>query len=171
MEINELLRELYGRIGEHIDEALDGVEVDLLAEPPAPGANTIGWLVWHLTRVQDHHISELLDEPQLWVTDGWAAKFGLEADPDNTGYGHTATEVESIRPESVELLQDYYGAVWGRTAAFLTHTSAADLDRVVDTCWDPPVTLAVRLISVADDDIMHAGQATYARGILERRAG
>ena len=44
----------------------------------------------------------------------------------------------------------------------------ADLDRVVDERWDPPVTLGVRLVSVADDDIQHAGQAAFVRGLLGR---
>ena len=46
----------------------------------------------------------------------------------------------------------------------------ADLDRVVDEHWDPPVTLAVRLVSVIDDATQHAGQAAYASGILSRTA-
>jgi hypothetical protein len=43
------------------------------------------------------------------------------------------------------------------------------LDRVVDTRWDPPVTLAVRLVSVISDDLQHVGQAAFVRGIAERR--
>ena len=43
------------------------------------------------------------------------------------------------------------------------------LDRIVDTRWDPPVTLGVRLVSIADDDIQHAGQAAYVKGLLQRR--
>jgi hypothetical protein len=45
----------------------------------------------------------------------------------------------------------------------------ADLDRVVDDSWDPPVTLGVRLISVLSDDLQHAGQAALVRGCEERR--
>ena len=43
----------------------------------------------------------------------------------------------------------------------------ADLDRVVDEDWDPPVTLGVRLVSIADDGLQHLGQAAYARGQLQ----
>ncbi len=53
-----------------------------------------------------------------------------------------------------------------RTAEFVAGLSAADLDRVVDESWDPPVTLGVRLVSVVDDDAQHAGQAAYVRGLL-----
>jgi hypothetical protein len=37
----------------------------------------------------------------------------------------------------------------------------------VDTRWDPPVTLGVRLVSVISDDLQHAGQAAYAAGLLK----
>ncbi|MCU1366503.1 MAG: chorismate synthase [Ilumatobacteraceae bacterium] len=166
MDIDALLIELHGRIAEHVGEALDGLDPALLTKSPAPGANTIGWLIWHLTRVQDHHVSELLDEEQLWVTADWAQHFGVDPDPQNTGYGHEPDEVAAIQPDGVDVLRDYYAAVAKRTEALLARTTSSDLERVVDRRWDPPVTLGVRLISVFDDDIMHAGQATYLRGLL-----
>ena len=169
MEINALLIELYGRITEHVDEVLDGIDPDLLGVSPVPGTNPIGWLVWHLTRVQDHHVSELLDTEQIWITGDWAKEFGVPADPHNLGYGHDAAEVAAIKPRSIEVLRDYYAAVASRTRPLLEGATAADLDRIVDERWDPPVTLGVRLVSIADDDIMHAGQAAYLRGLLERR--
>lgn len=45
--------------------------------------------------------------------------------------------------------------------------TAADLERVVDTNWDPPVTLGVRLVSVLSDDLQHVGQAAYLRGLRQ----
>jgi uncharacterized damage-inducible protein DinB len=169
MDISVLLRELYGRIDEHVDEVLDGLDPALLGVAPAPGTNPIGWLLWHLTRVQDHHVAELLDEAQIWVTGGWAEQFGVTPDPRNTGYRHDAADVAAIRPRDLDALRGYHAAVAARTRTLLERTTADDLDRVVDTRWDPPVTLGVRLVSIADDDIMHAGQAAYARGLLERR--
>ena len=53
-----------------------------------------------------------------------------------------------------------------RTVAHLAGLSEADLDRVVDERWDPPVTLGVRLVSVISDDLQHAGQAAYLRGLV-----
>src|SRR5919206_22113 len=74
-----------------------------------------------------------------------------------------------VRPESADVLVAYYGAVAERTTAFLDTLTEADLDRVVDERWDPPVTLGVRLVSVADDDLEHVGQAAYVRGVLRAR--
>ena len=149
--------ELYGRIPPLARRAVEGVAPERLTEPPGPGANPIAWLVWHLARIQDHHVAELLGEDQLWVTGDWAPRFGLEPDPSNTGYGHTADDVASVRPERPEALLEYLEAVQSRTRSFLETLTAQALDRVVDRRWDPPVTLGVRLVSVADDALQHCG--------------
>ena len=170
MDVRGLLVELFGRVPGHVEEAVAGLSPEQLVTVPEPGCNPVGWLVWHLTRVQDDHLAELLGEEQVWVGDGgWPARFGLEPDPMNTGYGHTPAEVAAVRPVNAEALTGYYQAVAARTDAFLGRVTAADLDRVVDDRWDPPVTLGVRLVSVADDDIQHAGQARYVSGLLARR--
>ncbi|SDH95043.1 mycothiol transferase [Agrococcus jejuensis] len=166
MDAIALLHELYGRIPGEVRRAVEGLTPEQLVARPADGANTIGWLVWHLTRVQDHHVSELLDEPQLWQSGDWAASFGLDADPHDTGYGHDAADVARVRPASADAALAYFDAVHARTTAYLATLAPADLDRVVDERWDPPVTLGVRLVSIADDDVQHAGQAAYARGLL-----
>jgi hypothetical protein len=168
MDERELLEELFGRIPEHVHRAVDGLSAADLVQAPAPGANTIGWLVWHLTRVQDHHVSELLGSEQVWTTSPWPPRFGLESDPDDTGYGHRPDDVARVRPDGSEALIGYYESVAARTAQLLAEVTADDLDRVVDERWDPPVTLGVRLVSIADDDIQHAGQAAYLRGLLGR---
>lgn len=143
-----------------------GVDLDRLTEPPVRGRNSIAWLIWHLARVQDHHIAELLGAGQIWETGDWAARFGLDPDPGNTGYGHTPEQVATVRPDSPDVLLEYLDAVMARTSTLLEGLAPADLDRIVDRRWDPPVTLGVRLVSVADDDLQHAGQAAYVRGLL-----
>lgn len=168
MDVAELLLDLYGRTPPLADEAVSGLTLEQLQWQPDPDANTIAWLIWHLARIQDDYVAEMSGEgDQLWVTDGWAGKFGLEPDPNNHGYGHTSDEVLSVRPESPEVLLDYLRAVDERVRAYLATLTADDLDRVIDTNWDPPVTLGVRTISIADDSLQHVGQAAYLRGLVD----
>ena len=168
MDANALLLELYGRVAPLVAAACDGLDQESLTTEPAAGGNTIGWLLWHLSRVQDHHLGELLDETQLWERDDWAEQFGLDSDPDNTGYGHSPAEMAAVRPLGPDAIVGYHDAVWQRTRDYLGSLDVAQLDDVVDDAWDPPVTLGVRLISVADDSLQHAGQAAYVRGLIER---
>lgn len=166
MDVGGLLLELYGRIPPLVRDAVDGLDVGQLTTPPAPGANSIGWLVWHLTRVQDHHVAELSDTTQIWAEDDWAGRFGLEPDPSNIGYGHSVADTLAVRPDGPDALVGYFAAVDGRTRPILERLTPNDLERVVDRRWDPPVTLGVRLVSIADDSLQHLGQAAYLRGLL-----
>ncbi|MFI5041167.1 MAG: DinB family protein [Acidimicrobiales bacterium] len=166
MDVASLLLELYDRIPPLAAQAVDGVPLDRLLERPAPAVNSIAWLVWHLIRVQDHHVAELTGDDQLWVTGDWAPRFGLAPDPNNTGYGHSPDQVAAVRPQDARALLDYLGAVMARTRTMLEGLTPPDLDRVVDRRWDPPVTLGVRLVSIADDSLQHAGQAAFLKGLL-----
>lgn len=169
MDVAALLTELYGRIPPLAERAVGGLPPERLAESPGPGRNTIAWLVWHLARVEDSHIAELGVGDQLWATGDWAGRMGLAADPHDTGYGHTPEQVAAVQPPDGDVLLDYLDAVSARTDEYLAGLSPDDLDGVVDRRWDPPVTLGVRLVSVADDCLQHAGQAAYVRGLLEAR--
>ncbi|HEY1739998.1 MAG TPA: DinB family protein [Acidimicrobiia bacterium] len=166
MDVRDLLLDLYGRVPPLAREAVDGLDVAHLRERPASGANPIAWLVWHTARVQDHHVSELIDAEQLWVANGWAKRFGLDADPGNTGYGHTPDQVAEVCPERPDVLLDYLDATQQRATGYIATLDPADLDDIVDRRWDPPVTRGVRLVSVADDSLQHVGQAAYVRGLL-----
>ncbi|WP_433295855.1 mycothiol transferase [Actinoplanes sp. CA-030573] len=166
MNAKDILTEGLGRIPDLVHTAVHDLTPDQLRWSPAPGANSIGWLVWHLTRVQDDHVADLIGDEQIYLTGDWAPRFGLKADPSDTGYGHRPNQITQVVPESAQVLEDYYRAVHERTLSYIAGLSEADLDRVVDTAWDPPVTLGVRLVSVIDDDAQHAGQAAYVRGLL-----
>ncbi len=168
MDAKAPLLDLYGRMPPLARESVHGLSADRLTAQVAPGTNPIAWLVWHLTRVQDAYLSEFLGSDQVWVGEGRAAGFGLEPDPMNHGYGHTEEQVLAVRPESGEVLLDYLDAVHERMCSYVGDLTESDLDRVVDEGYDPPVTLGVRLISIADDGLQHVGQAAYVRGILDR---
>lgn len=166
----ELLAESFGRVVENGAAAVDGLgPEDLVRRPTSAGgdANPIAWLVWHAARVQDDHVAEVAGREQVWTGEGWARRFDLPLDDAETGYGHGPEEVARVRADA-DLLAGYLRAVHDRSVSFLEGLGPADLDRVVDERWDPPVTLGVRLLSVADDGAQHVGQAAYVRGLLGR---
>ena len=162
----ELLKDAFTRVVESVEGVVDGLTEDQLATRPRPDANSIAWLVWHLSRVQDDHVAEVADVEQVWTSQGYADRFGLPFDVAATGYGHSSADVGQVRA-SAELLTSYARAVHDQTLSFLEGVTETDLDRIVDRRWDPPVTLGVRLVSVVNDDTQHVGQAAYVRGLLD----
>jgi len=164
----DLLVDAFGRIRETVHDIVTGLTPDQLAFRVDGDANSIAWLVWHLTRIQDDHIAGVAETEQIWMSGGWVERFGLPFHPQAHGYGHSSADVAAVRV-SAELLSRYYDEVHERAMRFATGVADADLPRVVDDYWDPPVTLGVRLVSVISDDLQHAGQAAFRRGVIERR--
>ena len=162
----DLLTDAFGRIREVVHEAVDGLTPEQLAFQPGPAANSIAWLVWHLTRIQDDHVAGVAGKGQVWTAESWADRFGLPLSPADHGYGHSADQVAVVRVKSGELLTAYHDAVYEQTLRYVRHLDDADFTRIVDRSWDPPVTLGVRLVSVISDDLQHAGQAAYLRGLI-----
>ena len=164
---NELLSEAFSRVRAVVHSVLMDASIEALTYRADADANTTAWLVWHLTRVQDGHIAELVGEEQVWVSGGWVERFDLPFDAAATGYGQGADDVADVRADA-ELLGLYYDAVHTRTLDYLMTLGDADFARIVDASWNPPVTLLVRLVSILSDDLQHAGQASYVRGLATR---
>ncbi len=176
MDAITVLEDLFGRIGPTATRAVDGLGEDALTARVDPGANTIAWLAWHLARGQDAQVAGAVGRDQVWTRDGWdqvwtrdgwARRFDLPFDDGATGYGQSADDVARVRARD-DLLLGYVHAVQVESRDVLSSLTADDLDRIVDEAWDPPVTLGVRLVSVAVDALEHVGQAAYLRGVLER---
>ena len=168
MTVADVLVDAFSRVQDSVHGALDGIDPDDLVLRIDRAANPIGWLIWHLTRVEDDHVAKAAQIEQVWTARGFADRFKLPYDVDALGYGQSSEEVGKFNVRSVDLLLGYQDAVHEQTIRYVKGLSDDDLDRVVDKRWDPPVTLGVRLISVISDCLQHAGQAAYVRGVASR---
>jgi Protein of unknown function (DUF664) len=164
----DILVDAFGRVRQIVHNVVRGLTPAQLSRRVDGEANSIAWLVWHLTRIQDDHVADAANAEQVWTSDRWADRFALPFDVSATGYGHSSDDVAAVRVESGGLLAAYHDAVYERTLRFVTALSDGDLDRIIDESWDPPVSLGVRLVSVISDDLQHAGQAAFVRGMVER---
>ena len=169
MHIRDLLLDAFGRIDEEVRRTLEGLDKDQLSFRPNEQSNSIAWLAWHLTRVQDDHMSDLAGRPQAWLAEGWHARFDKPANAGDTGFGDSPGDVAALRPESAQVLVDYFTVVHRRSLEYLRGLEPSDLDRELDEPWDPPVTVGVRLVSVIADCLQHVGQMAYIRGLIENR--
>lgn len=164
MSANELLIDGFGRVREIVHDVLDGLTQEDLDYRVGRSANSIGWLIWHLTRVQDDHIAAAGGLEQVWLSQGWAERCGLPLDPADIGYGHSSDQVAVVRLNR-DLLAGYHDATYEQTVAFVSDLTDADMATIVDDRWNPPVTMAVRVVSVLVDDLEHAGQAAFVKGL------
>lgn len=158
MTTADALVDAFGRIRGVVHHVAKGLTSEQLAFRPDAEANSIGWLLWHLTRIQDDHVAAVQDAEQVYISDGWVDRFNLPFEDSATGYGQSSDDVSAIKVESAQLLIGYHDAVYERTAGYVSGLRDADLGLIVDERFDPPVTLGARLVSVIADGLQHAGQ-------------
>lgn len=165
--LRSIVTDHFERIRELVHSLTDGLTPAVATWRPDPDANSMAWLIWHLSRVQDSHVAGLTDTEQVWISGGFQQRFGLPFPPEAHGYGQSSADVAAVRTDA-GLLEAYHVAVHEACLTFASSVTAESLSRVVDTNWDPPVTAAVRLVSLLGDCLQHAGQAAYVRGMAGR---
>lgn len=167
----DLLLDCFGRIREGVAEVLDGLSPEELLWRPDAEANHIAWLVWHTSRGQDEQVAHLAGETSVWRSGDWPERFALPYSPKTIGYGMSSADVGRFPAVDPELFEQYQDAVHELSVRTVKELQSADYARVIDKRWDPPVTIAVRLVSIIEDCQKHLGQAEYVRGLVERRRG
>jgi hypothetical protein len=167
MTSSDVLVDAFERIRDAVHPAVNALSLEELAFRPDPESNSIAWLAWHLTRVQDDRVAGLTGREPVWTANGWFDRFGLPLDPSDTGFGHDPATVAVVIADASSLL-GYFEDVHSRTLEVLGSLTESDLARVLDATWDPPETVSSRLVAVVVDDLQHVGQAAYVRGIVQR---
>ena len=163
----DLLADAFERIRVGVQRVTEGLDQPALVYRPGPAANSIAWLLWHTSRVQDDHVSEIAGVPQAYIAEGFADTLGLPADPADTGYGHSSDQVAAVQPDDPSILVAYHDAVTRRSLDYLASIDTEELDRIIDESYDPPVSVGVRLVSVINDNMQHVGQAKYVKGLID----
>lgn len=162
MIATDILLDAFTRVYESLHRTLaDLNEEELTCEPHPP----IGWFAWRLTRIMDSNISQLSGREQLWIADGWAARFGMPPQPADYGrsVAHTREQVRAFRAPA-ELLLAYHEAAYKLTKNYLQTLTAEGLARELDEPrFNPLPTVAVRLVSVLENAMTNEGQISYLK--------
>lgn len=166
----DVLLEMFGRVPDLLHNVLDGIDPELLVTQPQVGGghpgNSIGWLVWHVGRMEDAQIAAIAGTPEVHRSGDWKRRLGTPYPASTHGYGMSPADVARFTVVAPDQLGAYYDDVHARTVEVLHSFEAKGLQTVVDDRWTPPVTALVRLVSIADDAVQHVGQAAYLRGLL-----
>ena len=84
------------------------------------------------------------------------------------GFGHTTEDVAAFKSPGNDVFLAYHNAVMDRSKTYLRTLSKSDLERELDEPWFQPLpTVGVRLVSILEDSLLHAGQAAYIRGLRQ----
>lgn len=152
-----------------VDQALEGLDAETLNRCPTDQCNSIAWILWHWTRVVDTFIhTRLTEQPQLWITEGWHQKFGMEGDPDQRGVGWSAADVTAWEPPATEVQLGYYEVVKAAARQYISSLNgeALEVSRVIAPLPEPR-TVGSALGQMTWESVAHGGQIAYLRGLFQ----
>ena len=154
-----------------------------LAACPNGGGNSIAWLLWHMTRLEDVVVNTLLrGAPEVLDRDGWADRLGIEA--RDVGTSNSDDEVAGFNQRiDVAALRAYRAAVgretraWARTADFGALAEPPDVEARLAAAppalharaqwlrrfWAGKPALALLSFGVVGHGFLHFGEAQTIR--------
>ena len=141
----------------------DDLTDEQLYYQPTADANSVGWLIWHLSRWRDWVSALITGAPQVWVSAGWAERFGRSE--EGTGFGDTPEQVAAFRVER-EALFGYMDAAHRETVKRITQLTPTQFEQVVDYISGESRPAWQVLAGMCGDSYQHAGQIAYLRGMM-----
>ena len=169
MEVKEFVLKALERTSMMLANALKDVRPDELKWRPGPQANSIGFILWHVTRSEDRFIHTLIQQkPQVWEQPKWYQLFpNLPSDPAATGYGFTSDQVAEFQMPKQEDLMQYNQAVRAATIDFLKGLPQDELNKTIDHPRLGKITYAEVMVLLLGEINSHIGQMDYIRGLAQ----
>ena len=171
MELTDIIRFTFERVWTTVDHALDGLTDEEISRRPNGHSNSIGWIAWHMARVEDRWFQMVLQEkPQLWESE-WAGKLGMPADPNYAGGGMKPEDVDKFKTPTVQQIKDYSRAARQATSDYVNNVQPEQFDKAIDTFFGRTMTIGEIFGHVLCELNQHAGQVSYLKGYYQGYQG
>ena len=173
MQLKDFAEQTFEEIGVRLNRALEGLTFEELNWRPRPEANSIAFIVWHVSRVEDGWFQHFVqDTTQVWLAERWHERFGLPE--GSSGFGYSVEQLAEFPALREEDLRGYFDAVRKSTLACLKEMTETDLDRVPGRSPFPDsasssrfaeFTVARMFRQLIGEEYQHLGHVNYIRGL------
>ena len=161
MDAKELILGSLEQSQGYLTRALDGLTQEEVAWSPGPECNSIAFILWHMTRVEDFFVNRVLQRGQeLYIAEGWQEKLGT---PDKA-FQFTVEELQAWPVPRMEFLRGYVDSVRQKTLAFIESSPPEKMSELARPDR-PPDTIGAILGRMSTETALHVGQIAYLRGV------
>ena len=147
----------------YLTKALDGLTQEEAAFVPAAESNSIAFILWHMTRVEDFFVIRVIQrEVELYEAEGWREKLGTPA--KDTGFDYTLEQLHAWPVPKLEIMRGYYDSIRKKTLALLKNITSERLSELARPDRSPD-SIGDILCRITTEIALHTGQIAYIRGI------
>ena len=147
----------------YLSKALDGLTQEEAVWSPATEANSIAFILWHMTRVEDFFVIRVIQrEVELYEAEGWRKKLGTPA--KDTGFEYTFEQLRAWPVPKLAIIRGYADSVRKRTLALLNSIAPERLSELARPDRSPD-SIGDILCRITTEIALHTGQIAYIRGI------
>ncbi|MBI2329057.1 MAG: DinB family protein [Chloroflexi bacterium] len=162
MEAREVILRSLEQSQSYLTRALAGLTQEEAVWCPATESNSIAFIFWHMTRVEDFFVNRVIQRRDvLYEAEGWREKLGTPV--QDTGYGYTAEQLQAWPVPKLEVMRGYAKSVREKTLAFLKSVTPQRLSELARPDR-PPDTVGAILTRITTEIALHVGQIAYLRG-------
>ena len=173
MDLLEFATEMFEEYATRLYSYLDGLTLEELNWRPNAEANSIAFIVWHTTRVEDRWFQVFCqDKPDLWTSGRWFEKLGMNE--DRSPFGLTPEDLASLPTLTIEALKSYFEAVRSETRKYLASIGPEDLEASPgrspfggSASASPFAQFTIQRMfrQLIQEEIQHLGQVGMLRGL------
>ena len=164
MTLNEFIEDAFDKEHGFLMEAVQDLTPDELAWRAGPEANPMGWILWHMIRVEDMWFQFFIQRPlEIWERAGWHEKFGLPTRAN--GFDHTLEQVTSFPNLDLAELLSYGEAVRAGTLSYLKGLTPEDF-AAVPREPRPEMSVGAVFRQVIGELYQHQGHISYLKGLV-----
>jgi len=161
MDAKELLLRSLEESHGYLTKALNGLTQGEVTWSPSPECNSIAFILWHMTRVEDFFVNRVIQrEKELYEAKKWQEKLGTPT----KAYQYTVEELQAWPAPKLEILREYANSVRENTLAFLNSIPTERLSEVPRPDRSPD-SIGVMLEHLMTEIALHVGQIAYLRGV------
>ncbi len=166
--MNEFKRAIISGLEEYLQslyKALDGLSISELEWQPSLESNNIIYLIWHMGRVEDNWINQIIGgNENVWIKNGWNKKFPF--DESDYGKGYNKQDLATLPRMDKDEIMKFYEEQRSESITVIKNLNDEDLAKEYKRLTGELKSGYWILGHVLVEESQHLGQIAYIRGMM-----
>tara|TARA_B110000116_G_scaffold210290_1_gene186005 strand:- start:85 stop:603 length:519 start_codon:yes stop_codon:yes gene_type:complete len=167
--INNFKKAIISGLNEYLDslyKSIDGLTKNELYWQPSLESNNIIYLVWHMARVEDNWINQIIGgNKTVWSLNNWSKKLNIKE--NDYGKGYIKEDISNLPDMNISDILKFYKQQREQSLIVIEELADEDLNKNYKRITGEFKKGYWILGHVLVEESQHLGQIAYIRGIIK----